>query len=107
MDPTKDCVVRLNTPIRGQEKNSLIIFQLSEKNGHQAIVSTVVSRTLLHECVRFIQEKHGFKVFGDLKYCLKLSLKRIRISVVDDKFTCGYLGELGRLQSAPRRVPTE
>jgi len=91
MDPTKDCVVRLNTPIRGQEKNSLIIFQLSEENGHKAIVGIVVRCTLLHERVCLIQEKHGIKVFGDLEYCFKLLLKRIGISVVDNKFACRYL----------------
>lgn len=51
----------------------------------------VVRCTLLHERVCLIQEKHGIKVFGDLEYCFKLLLKRIGISVVDNKFACRYL----------------
>ena len=51
----------------------------------------MVRYTLLHERVYFVQEKHGIKVFGDLKYCFKLLLKRIRIPVVDNKFAYRYL----------------
>jgi hypothetical protein len=67
----------------------LIIFQLSEKNGHQAIVSIVVRCTLLHECVCLIQEEHGFKVSSNLESSFKLLLKCIGISVVDNEIACG------------------
>ena len=91
MDPAQDCVIKLDTPVRSQEKNSLVVFQLSEENGHKAIVGIVVRCTLFHERVCLIQEKNGIKVFGDLEYRFKLLLKRIGISVVDNKFACGYL----------------
>jgi hypothetical protein len=55
----------------------LIIFQLSQENGHQAIVSIVVRCTLLHERVGLIQEEQGFEVFSDLAYGFKLLLKGI------------------------------
>lgn len=91
MDPANDCIVKLDTPIRSQEKNSLVIFELSEEDGHQAIVSIVVRCTLLHERICLVQEKHCFEVVGDLEYSFKLLLECIRISVVDNKFACGYL----------------
>ena len=101
MDPTEDCIIKLNTPIRSQEKDSLVIFQLSQKNGHQAIVSIVVRCTLLHERICLIQEEHGFEVFSNLEYSFKFLLKRIGISVVDNELACGYLRKLARPQSAP------
>ena len=91
IDPTKDCIIKLNTPIRSQEKDSWVIFQFSEKNGHQAIVSIVVRCTLFHERVCLIQEQHGVEVFSDLENGFKLLLKRIRISVIDNELACGYL----------------
>jgi hypothetical protein len=85
----------------------LIVFQFSEENGHQAIVSIVVRCTLLHERIRLIQEKHGFKVLSDLEYSFKLLLKRIGISVVDNELACGYLGKSAGPQSAPQLARTE
>jgi hypothetical protein len=80
----------------------LIIFQLSEENGHKAIMGIVVRCTLLHERVCLIQEKHGIEVFGDLEYCFKLLLKRIGISVVDNKFACRYLPKSAELDGSYR-----
>jgi hypothetical protein len=42
MNPAENCVVKPDTPIWSQEKDSLIIFQLSEGNGHKEIVGIVV-----------------------------------------------------------------
>jgi hypothetical protein len=54
-------------------------------------VGIVVRFTPLHKRVCLIQKKHSIKVFGDLEYYFQLLLKRIGISVVDNKFACGYL----------------
>ncbi|GKZ69476.1 hypothetical protein AnigIFM50267_004685 [Aspergillus niger] len=44
MDPTKDRIIKLGSPIRSQEKVTLVIFP--EENGHQTIVSIVLSPCL-------------------------------------------------------------
>lgn len=107
MDPAEDCIIKLNTPIRCQEHNALIILQLSEENSHQRIVSTMIRCTLLHKCICLVQEEHGFEVMSDLEYSLKLLFKRIRISVVDDELACRYLRKLVKSPLAPRLARTE
>jgi hypothetical protein len=54
MDPAQDCIIKLNTPIRSQEENSLIIFQLSQEYGYQSIVVVMERCAACHERVRFI-----------------------------------------------------
>lgn len=96
MDPTDDCVIKLDTPIRSQEKYSFIIFKFPEEYGDQTIVSIMVRCTLLHKRICFIQQEHGIKVRSDLEYGFKLLLKRTGISMVDNELSCRYLGKSAR-----------
>lgn len=51
-------------------------------------MSIMIRCTLLHKRIYLIQEEHGFEVFSNLEYRLKLLLQRIGISVVDNKLAC-------------------
>ena len=77
MGSAYDGFIELDHPIRCEEKDALVVFQLSEKNGHEAIVVVVVGRTLFHKCVCLIQKKHGIEVLGNGENGFKLLLKGI------------------------------
>ena len=77
MDPAYDGFVKLDHPIRCEEKNSLVVLQLSEKNSHEAIVVVVVGRTLFHKGVCLIQKQHCIEVLGNGENSFKLLLKSI------------------------------
>lgn len=70
-------------------------------------MSIMIRCTLLHKRIYLIQEEHGFEVFSNLEYRLKLLLQRIGISVVDNKLACRNLGTSARQRSAPRLARTE
>lgn len=87
MDAAYDCLIKLDHPVRCEEQDALVIFQFPKENGHEAVVRIVIRRTLLHKCICLIQEKHSIEMLGNLKNGFELLLKRIRITVVDNKLT--------------------
>ena len=77
MGSAYDGFIELDHPIRCEEKDALVVFQLSEKNGHEAIVVVVVGRTRFHKRVCLIQKKHCIEVLGNGEDGFKLLLKGV------------------------------
>ncbi len=107
MDAAYYYLIKLDLPICCEEHEALVVFYSPEENGHDAIVGIVVGGTLLHECIRLVQEEHGFEVFGNLENGFKLLLKRIGVTVVDNKLTSRYLNKSASPQQAQCTMLTE
>lgn len=84
-----------------------IIFQLSKKNGHEAIVGIMVRSTLLHERICLIKEQHSLEMLGNLKYAFKLLFQYIGIAVVNNKLTGRYLSKSVSPWETQRVILTE
>jgi hypothetical protein len=107
MNAAYHCLIKLDLPICCEEHKALVAFYFPEENGHEAIVGIVVGGTLLHECICLIQQKHGFEVFGNLENGFKLLLKRIGVTVVDNKLTSRYLNKSASPQHPHCTILTE
>ena len=67
MNPAKDCLVKLQDAICGQEHDPLAILQLAEEHGDQTVADQVLIRATLEVDVSFVEEKDSTPMLRDLE----------------------------------------
>jgi hypothetical protein len=62
MDPAQNYYIKMRYPVYSKEKNSLVVFQFTEKYRDKTVISKIIGRMLLKEDICFIKEKNCIPV---------------------------------------------